>query len=103
MIEYIEHIGNIGEARTAEHLVSFLVVNAPGIRKRYASAARDAIEKLGVATVPYLIPNLDDPKVQVWTAEMLRRLTGAKPRDDKRRTWEKWYRQNRRKLEAADR
>lgn len=97
--EYITHIGEMGEPRAAGYLAQFLVVNVRGHRKTQAKAARTSIEKLGKPAVRYLIPALDDKDVQVWTAEMLRRLTDHKPKDDKRKTWHKWYLRNRRKLE----
>jgi hypothetical protein len=31
---------------------------------------------------------------------MLRQITGEKLKNDKRRTWEKWYRKNRRDFEG---
>jgi hypothetical protein len=95
---YIEHIGAIGYPGTAGHLASFLVVNPRGSRKKTAAAARKALQAIGVGGVPYLIPRLDDEKVAVWTAEMLRRITGAKPKNDKRRTWDRWWKANRRRL-----
>lgn len=97
--EYIDHLGEMGEPRAAGHLAQFLVVNARGSRKDQAKAARRSIEKLGKPAVKYLIPALDDEDVAVWTAEMLKRITGHKPKNDKRKTWLRWYQRNRRKLE----
>ena len=53
---------------------------------------------MGLSAVKYLIPVLDDKRYNVWTAELLRQITEVKLKDDKRKTWEKWYRKNRRKL-----
>ena len=75
------------------------MVNVRGLRKDQAKAARKSIEKLGKPAVRYLIPALDHEDVAVWTAEMLKRITGHKPKNDKRKTWLKWYQRNRRSLE----
>ena len=99
-VAYIEHLGEIGDSRTAGHLALFLTVNPEGARRAQQKAARDAIEKIGKPGVRYLIPMLDDKRCQVWTAEMLRTITGAKPADDKRKTWETWFRSHRRELEG---
>lgn len=98
-VEYIEHLGKMGDPRAAGPLARFLEVNPLGARKYQHRAAREAILTLGKPAVRYLIPALDEEKVRVWTAEMLRQITGEKLRDDKRRTWEKWYRKHRRDLE----
>jgi HEAT repeat protein len=100
LAELIAHVGAMKDPRTAGNLARFLVTNPTGRRRDQAAAARTAIEAMGVPAVRWLIPALDEPTCAVWTAEMLRRLTGAKPKDDKRKTWEAWYRQNRRKLEG---
>ena len=97
--DFITELGDMGEPRVARYLAQFLVVNVRGLRKDQAKAARKSIEKLGKPAVRYLIPALDDEAVAVWTAEMLKRLTGHKPRNDKRKTWQKWYLRNRRSLE----
>lgn len=97
-VELIEHMGNAGDPRVAEHLAKLLTVNPAGAFRKQHKAARKAIEKLGKPCVRYLIPALDDERTNVWTAEMLRRLTGVKQKNDKRKTWERWYRKNRRKL-----
>ncbi len=98
-LDYIEQIGAHGEPRAASYLADFLVVNVRGVRKKQAKAAREAIEAMGKPAVRYLIPALDNDEVNVWTAELLRRITGAKLKNDKRKTWEKWFRKNRRTLE----
>ncbi len=95
----IEHLGEIADPRTAGHLARFLMVNPQGARRKQHRAAREAIEKIGKPGVRYLIPVLDEERYQVWTAEMLRKICGVKLKNDKRRTWEKWYRKNRRRLE----
>ena len=64
-----------------------------------ASAVK-ALNALGGPAVRYLIPVLDEKEHQVWTAEVLRQITGAKPKDDRRKTWEQWFRKNRRSLEG---
>jgi len=94
--DLIEHIGKQGEPRTAEYLGHFMKAGVGGLDKKQASAARRAIESFGKPCVKYLIPVLDDEDAQVWTGEILRRLTGAKLKNDKRKTWERWYRKNRR-------
>lgn len=100
-VEYIEHLGGLGDPRVAGHLARFLPVSPPpGLRQRQHKAARDAIEKLGKGCVRYLIPILDEKDYQVWTGELLRKLTGENIKDDKRRTWEKWYRTHKRELEG---
>jgi hypothetical protein len=96
----VEKLPEAGEPRVVQHLAKLLVANAPGIRGEHSRAARKAIEKIGKPGVRYLIPHLDDPKVVVWTAELLERITGRKLADHKRRTWEAWFRQNRRSLEG---
>lgn len=98
-VEYIEHLGEMGDPRAAGPLAHFLEVNPLGARKYQHRAARQAILALGKPAVRYLIPVLDEEKYQIWTAEMLRLITDEKLRDDKRRTWEKWYRKHRRELE----
>jgi hypothetical protein len=99
--DYIEHLGEIADPRTAGNLARFLVVNPTGARRKQHRAARKAIEKIGLPGVRYLIPVLDEERYMVWTAEMLRQICGVKLKNDKRRTWEKWYRKNRRKLEKS--
>lgn len=98
--EYIEQLGKSGEPRVAGPLAETLRTGASGAEKKRQKAARAAIRELGVPGVRYLIPVLDDPQCNVWTAKLLRDLTGADPKDDKRKTWEKWYRRNRKKLAA---
>lgn len=97
-VELIEHLGNAGDPRVAEHLAKLLTVNPQGAFRKQHKAARTAIDRLGVPCVRYLIPALEDERTNVWTGEMLRRLTGVKQKNDKRKTWERWYRKNRRKL-----
>ena len=97
--DYIKHLGDVADPRTAGNLARFLVVNPTGARRKQHRAARAAIEKIGKPGVRYLIPVLDEERYMVWTAEMLRKITGVKLKNDKRRTWEKWYRKNRRKFE----
>ena len=36
----------------------------------------------------------------VWTAKLLQEFTGAKLKDDKRKTWEAWFRLNRKAVEG---
>lgn len=96
----VETMPEAGDPRVVQYLAKLMVVNAPGIRGEHSSAARRAIEKIGKPAVRYLIPHLDDASVNVWTAELLHRITGVRLKDDKRRTWEKWFRSNRRDLEA---
>lgn len=98
-VGYLEHLGTVAEPRTAGHLAKFLVVNPQGARRAQHQAARESILKIGKPGVRFLIPVLDDKEHCTWTAEMLRQITGAKPKDDRRRTWEDWFRQNRRNLE----
>ncbi len=93
---HIVHLGEMGDPRTATHLAAYLKSNARGIDGRRSKAARAAIQKFGKPSVRYLIPALDDADVAVWTAELLRRFTGVKQKNDKRKTWERWYRKNRR-------
>jgi hypothetical protein len=50
--------------------------------------------------VRYLIPHLDETAVTVWTAKLLQDITGQKLKDDKRKTWEAWFRMNRKSLEG---
>ncbi len=99
-VEYLEALGRFADPRTAGNLARFLTVNPQGARRSHHQAARKAIEAIGKAGIRWLIPALDDPACQTWTAEMLRQITGAKPKDDKRKTWEKWFRENRRALEG---
>ena len=97
---YIEHLGAAGDPRVAGNLARFLVVNPQGARRAQHQAAVKAIQALGKPAVRHLIPVLDVKENQVWTAEVLRQITGAKPKDDKRKTWEKWFRENRRSVEG---
>ena len=94
----IEHLGGQGEPRAAGRLALFMKAGLAGIEKDHSRAARTAIEKLGKPCVRYLIPVLDEKDVAVWTAEMLRRLTDAKPKNDKRKTWERWFSKHRREF-----
>jgi len=98
-VEYLDLLGQWAVPRTAGHLTKFLVTNPQGARRAQHQAARKAIEAIGKPGVRWLIPALDDKEHQVWTAEMLRQITGAKPKDDKRKTWEQWFRENRKTLE----
>jgi hypothetical protein len=99
-VEYTESLARIADPRTAGNLARLLTVNPQGSRRAQHQAARKAIEAIGKPGVRWLIPALDDPACQVWTAEMLRQITGAKPKDDKRKTWEKWFRENRKAIEG---
>jgi hypothetical protein len=99
-VGYIEHLGRVGEPRVTGNLARFLTVNPQGARRKQLQAAQDAILLVGKPGVRWLIPALDDPTCQVWTAELLRQITGAKPKDDKRKTWEKWFRENRKAVEG---
>jgi hypothetical protein len=99
-VGYIEALGKAGEPRVAGNLARFLTVNPQGARRTQQHAALDAIRAIGKPGVRYLIPALDDPTCQVWTAEILRELTGSKQKDDKRKTWEKWFRENRKAVEG---
>lgn len=101
-VPYIEHLGKLKEPRAAEHLAAFLTVNPGGARKKMHRAARKAIQAIGKPGVRYLIRALEHEELRVWTGEMLRDLTGARPKDDKPRTWQKWFRKNRRELEATE-
>jgi hypothetical protein len=96
----VEKLPDAGDPRVVTHIGKLMIVNPPGIRAEHASAARRAIEKIGKPGVRYLIPNLDDPKVSVWTAELLQRITGQKMKDNKRKTWEQWFRMNRKAVEG---
>lgn len=97
--DYIVHLGEMKDPRTAGYLASFMIVNAEGGARKQSTAARMAIQKMGMPAIRYLIPALDDERCAVWTAELLRQLSGEKLKDDKRKTWEKWYRKNRRRLD----
>lgn len=99
--KYLEHLATLKDPRTAADLARFLVVNPSGRKREHASIARDAITSMGKGAVRHLIPALDDAAVQLWTAEMLRQITGTKLKDDKRKTWEAWFRKNRRSLEGG--
>ena len=99
-VEYLDLLGQWAEPRTAGYLTRFLMTNPQGARRSQHQAARRAIEAIGKPGVRWLIPALDDKNCAVWTAEMLKQITGAKPKDDKRKTWEDWYRKNRRSLET---
>ena len=94
------HPGVAAEAKAAatEFLAGFKTFREETAR-RMAEMGR-AIEAIGKPGVRWLIPALDDKNCTVWTAEMLKQITGAKPRDDKRKTWEAWYRSNRKSLEG---
>ena len=96
----VEKLPEAGDPRVVTHVGKLMIVNPPGIRAEHASAARRAIEQIGKPGVRYLIPNLDDPKVSVWTAELLQRITGQKLKDNKRKTWEQWFRMNRKAVEG---
>lgn len=97
--ELVEKVGALKDPRTVTYLARFLFQSPKGRRLEQASAAREAIETIGRPGVRYLIPALDEPAVQLWTAELLRQITGAKQKDDKRKTWEAWFRKNRRSFE----
>jgi hypothetical protein len=97
--EFIEKVGKGGDPRAAGNLARFLVVNPQGMRRTQMQAARAAILALGKPAVRHLLAALDDPGCQVWTAEVLREITGVKLKDDKRKTWERWFRENRSSLE----
>jgi hypothetical protein len=99
-VGYIEALGKAGEPRVAGNLARFLTVNPQGARRRQHQAALESLRAIGKPGVRWLIPALDDPACQVWTAEVLRELTGARPKDDKRKTWEKWFRENRKSVEG---
>jgi hypothetical protein len=96
----IDKLPDAGDPRVVTYLAKFLITNAPGDRADFASSSRKAIEKIGKPGVRYLIPHLDNPAVAVWTAEMLHRITGQKLKDDKRKTWETWFRANRKAMEG---
>ena len=96
--DLIQHVGKQGDPRTAGYLARFMKAGVSGVEKKHARAARSAIESFGKPCVKYLIPALDDKDSAVWTAEMLRRLTGAKPKNDKRKTWARWYGKHRREF-----
>ncbi len=99
-VGYIEFLGKAGEPRVAGSLARFLTVNPVGARRTQHQAAQEALKAIGKTGVRWLIPALDEPACQVWTAEMLRQITGAKPKDDKRKTWEEWFKKNRKALEG---
>jgi PBS lyase HEAT-like repeat-containing protein len=98
-VDYIKHLGELKAPRTSGPLAVFLEPGVRGIRLKMQKAARDAILAIDKPGVRYLIPALDNEKVRIWTAEMLRRITGADVKGDKRKTWEKWYRKHRRELQ----
>ena len=97
---FLNHLGTLGVPATAGHIARFLKVNPRGIRREQHAAARQALLDIGKRGVRYLIPVLDEEDYRIWTAEMLRQITGEKLKDDKRRTWEKWFKRNRRDLEG---
>jgi hypothetical protein len=99
-VGFIEFLGKAGEPRAAGNLAHFLTVNPQGARRTQFQAAMEAIRTLGKPAVRWLIPALDDPTCQVHTAELLKEITGAKPKDDKRKTWEEWFRKNRKAVEG---
>jgi hypothetical protein len=99
-VDLIDKLPASREPRVVIYLAKYLVVNAPGVRSDYAGASREAIRKIGKKGVRYLIPNLDDPTVAVWTAKLLQEITGQKLKDDKRKTWQAWFQQNRKALEG---
>ncbi len=98
--DIVKSLGGFGDPRVAGPLARLLVVNPVGARARVHRAAREAILGLGKPAVRHLIPILDEKDYAVWTAELLRQITGEKPKDDKRKTWEKWFRAHRRELEG---
>ncbi|MHC4472041.1 MAG: hypothetical protein ACYS99_13870, partial [Planctomycetota bacterium] len=60
-----------------------------------------AITEIGKPGVRYLIRALDDKRYAVWTAEMLKKITGVKLKNNKRRTWERWFRKHRKEYEGS--
>jgi hypothetical protein len=96
----IAKLADAGEPRVVTYLAPYLVAGAQGDRGVYAHAARDTIRKIGKPGVRYLIPHLDEPALSVWTAKLLQDITGQRLKDDKRKTWEAWFRMNRKALEG---
>ena len=77
-VEYLDLLGQWAVPRTAGYLTRFLMTNPQGARRAQHQAARRAIEAIGKPGVRWLIPALDDKNCTVWTAEMLKQITGAK-------------------------
>jgi len=96
----IEKLPDAGDPRVVMYLANYLVAGAQGDRAEFARASREAIRKIGKPGVRYLIPHLDETAVTVWTAKLLQDITGQKLKDDKRKTWEAWFRMNRKSLEG---
>ncbi len=100
VVKLIDALPAADDPRVVTYLAKFLVVNAPGDRAEFSRASREAIKKVGKRSVRYLIPALDDPNVAVWTARLLQEFTGQKLKDDKRKTWEAWFKMNRKAVEG---
>jgi HEAT repeat protein len=92
----IDALGNSGEPRAATALARFLVKKGDrGLR----DASIDALKRLGVETVPYLIPFLSSPQQNTIVGWALRQITGMNF-SSKARLWDEWWKRRQSAREA---
>jgi len=75
-LRVIRALGNTGEGRAADVLGTFLVFGLKGRKHSLKKAAADAIVKIGMPTIPWLLRHFEDPRRRQWTKFVVYKITG---------------------------
>lgn len=92
-LEIIEKLGTSGYYPAATKLCEYLVKTKDPKVTQYKEASKLALTKMGLCAVPYMIPMLSSSS-RLWTAAMLRDITGQSFSTSRPRDWAEWYEAN---------
>jgi len=89
-IEVISAIGSTKYYQGAFRLSLFLLQG--DVRKTVScrKAAIEALKNMGEPVIPYLIPNLKDRRVRLWTAHVMNQIGGVRFGSNDAKKWRKW-------------
>ncbi len=92
--EAILCLGMLKDHRSSGYISFYLQRNNA---MAFRSEAMAALFIIGIEAVPYLIKNLDNPALRIWSAYQLREMTGQQFTASAADRWWAWYNQNRKK------
>jgi hypothetical protein len=90
----IRAIGTARYYRGATRIGQFLLQGDDPRTRAFREAAADALKSMGVHAVPHLIPLLQSGRYRLWTAEVLRQITGTRYTANNASKFREWYEEN---------
>lgn len=89
-VEVIRAIGSIKYYPGAVRLGLLLLQGDSRKTKVCRKAASEALRNMGEPVIPYLIPNLKDRRVRLWTAQVMNQIGGVRFGSNDAKKWRKW-------------